>query len=185
MEKTLTTMVSEALDKPLAEVEHDPNAPRVYVGTYAKYNAGSIDGAWIDLDGHDKETFYEACKELHSDEHDPEYMFQDFENFPRDLYGESWLKDELWTWLELDEHEREIVAEYLTVADLTDFDTIIDRFHGQYDSMLDYAYEYVDSTGMLEECSETVARYFDYEAFARNLGFNMFITDNGFVFANY
>ena len=39
---------------------------KVYVGTYAKYNNGSLFGAWLDLsDYSDKEEFYEACRELH------------------------------------------------------------------------------------------------------------------------
>ena len=58
-------------------------APRVYVGTYAKYNNGSIKGAWIDLEGLDENSFHDACLELHKDESDPELMFQDFEGFPR------------------------------------------------------------------------------------------------------
>ena len=34
---------------------------RVYVGTYGKYNNGSLFGAWLDLsDYSDKEDFYEA-----------------------------------------------------------------------------------------------------------------------------
>ena len=34
---------------------------KVYVGTYAKYNNGSLSGAWLDLsDYSDKEEFYEA-----------------------------------------------------------------------------------------------------------------------------
>ena len=38
---------------------------KVYVGTYAKYNNGSLFGAWLDLsDYSDKEEFYEACREL-------------------------------------------------------------------------------------------------------------------------
>ena len=42
---------------------------RVYVGTYGKYNNGSLFGAWLDLsDYSDKEDFYEACRELHKDE---------------------------------------------------------------------------------------------------------------------
>ena len=42
---------------------------RIYVGTYAKYNDGSIEGKWFDLsDFSDKDEFYEACKELHADE---------------------------------------------------------------------------------------------------------------------
>src|SRR5690349_16831915 len=55
-------------------------APRVYVGTYAKYNNGSIAGAWLDLEDYaDKDSFLAACAELHKDEDDPEFMFQDFE----------------------------------------------------------------------------------------------------------
>ena len=54
----------------------------VYVGTYGKYNNGSLLGAWLDLSDYaDKEEFYEACRELHKDEEDAEFMFQD--------YGES------------------------------------------------------------------------------------------------
>ena len=48
---------------------------RVYVGTYGKYNNGSLFGAWLDLSDYtDKEEFYEACRELHKDEEDAEYM---------------------------------------------------------------------------------------------------------------
>ena len=50
---------------------------KVYVGTYAKYNNGSLSGAWLDLsDYSDKEEFYEACRELHKDEEDAEYIPQ-------------------------------------------------------------------------------------------------------------
>lgn len=53
---------------------------KIYVGTYAKYNNGSIFGEWMNLsDYEDLEEFYTACKELHKDEQDPEFMFQDFE----------------------------------------------------------------------------------------------------------
>ena len=55
---------------------------KVYVGTYAKYNNGSLSGAWLDRsDYSDKEEFYEACRELHKDEEDAEYMFQDYETY--------------------------------------------------------------------------------------------------------
>ena len=47
---------------------------RVYVGTYGKYNNGSLFGSWLDLsDYSDKEDFYEACREIHKDEEDAEY----------------------------------------------------------------------------------------------------------------
>ncbi len=52
---------------------------KIYVGTYHKYNNGSIAGAWIDLENLSEEEFYSKCKELHKDETDPEFMYQDFE----------------------------------------------------------------------------------------------------------
>ena len=68
------------------------SAARVYVGTYGKYNAGSLFGKWLDLsDYSDKEEFYDACRELHKDEEDAEFMFQDWENVPEGLIDESWL----------------------------------------------------------------------------------------------
>lgn len=70
--------------------------PRLYVGTYAKYNNGSIEGGWLDLDDYnDSEEFLAACRELHEDEADPEFMFQDFEGFPKSLYSESMSEREL------------------------------------------------------------------------------------------
>ena len=41
----------------------------------------------------DKEEFYEACRELHKDEEDAEYMFQDWENVPEGLIDESWISE--------------------------------------------------------------------------------------------
>lgn len=68
----------------------------VYVGTYSKYNNGSLSGKWLDLsDYSDKEEFYETCQELHGDETDAEYMFQDWENIPSGLIGESWISDHI------------------------------------------------------------------------------------------
>lgn len=53
---------------------------KIYVGTYAKYNNGSIFGKWLTLsDYSDLSEFYDACRELHKDEEDPEFMFQDYE----------------------------------------------------------------------------------------------------------
>ena len=64
--------------------------PAIYCGTYHKYNSGSIEGAWIDLTYiDDPAEFFELCAEIHSDESDPEFMFQDFQGFPRAYYSEA------------------------------------------------------------------------------------------------
>lgn len=61
----------------------DIQEAQIYVGTYAKYNEGSLFGKWMQLsDYSDLDEFIEACKELHKDEEDPEFMFQDWEEIP-------------------------------------------------------------------------------------------------------
>ena len=51
---------------------------RVYVGTYNKYNNGSLFGKWLDLSDYSDK-----------DEQEPEFMFQDYENIPETLISES------------------------------------------------------------------------------------------------
>jgi len=59
---------------------------QVYVGTYSKYNNGNLDGAWLDLSKFETYAdFMKACRELHKDERDPEFMIQDAEGFPDGL----------------------------------------------------------------------------------------------------
>lgn len=54
---------------------YDSDTPKIYVGTYSKYNNGSIDGKWITISDYNTyEEFVDACRELHSDESDPEFM---------------------------------------------------------------------------------------------------------------
>ena len=69
---------------------------RVYVGTYKKYNEGSIFGKWLNiLDYDDIDEFYEACRELHKDEDDPEFMFQDWEYIPDEYISECSIDKEI------------------------------------------------------------------------------------------
>lgn len=74
---------------------------KLYVGTYAKYNAGSIAGAWLDLNNYaNADDFVAACRRLHRDEADPEIMFQDVEideDWEQGLYNESSVPGEWWT----------------------------------------------------------------------------------------
>lgn len=143
---------------------------RIYVGTYAKYNAGSINGSWLDLEDYsDKDAFLEACKELHKDEDDPEFMFQDYEGFPREFYNEGYIKDDLFAWLELDEHDRELLAVYVENIDSSgDIDAARDAFYGKYNSKEDWASEYIESCGLLHDVPDALKNYFDYAAYARD-----------------
>jgi antirestriction protein len=164
--------------------------PRIYVGTYGKYNAGSIAGKWINLEDYsDKDSFLEACRELHRDESDPEFMFQDFEGFPRSLYNESSVLDDLWAWLELDNDDRELLAVYQDhVNQDADIDEARDNFTGKFDSESDWAANFLEDTGGLEGIPEHLRNYIDYEAYARDarLGGDMvFVRYNGEMWVFY
>lgn len=145
---------------------------RIYVGTYAKYNAGSIKGAWLNLEDYsDRDSFLEACRELHNDEDDPELMFQDFEGFPRDFYSESSAPpDALWAWLDLDEDDRELLAVYQEHVDSdADIDRARDAFMGKgYLNEADWAAEWLEDTGGLEGVPKHLENYIDFEAYARD-----------------
>jgi len=155
--------------------------PRLYVGTYAKYNAGSIEGAWLTLSDYaDREDFLAACRQLHKDEADPELMFQDFEGFPRAWYSESSAPEAiLWEWLELSEDERLAFGAYADYigsgATIEDFR---DAWQGQWDSGADFAQH------ILEECGEIPKDLpawivIDWEAsWERNLRFDYFESDD-------
>lgn len=130
--------------------------PSLYVGTYAKYNNGSIEGEWLNLsDYSDADEFLEACKELHSDEEDPEFMFQDYEGFPDSFYSESMSEEELQKLLDyvnMDADDREMLEMYAEATgyniDEIELDEARDAFHGTADSEEDFAEQ------IAEECGE-------------------------------
>jgi antirestriction protein len=165
------------------------NIPAIYVGTYGKYNSGSIAGKWLSLDEYNtEEKFYDAARKLHKNEHDPELMFQDFENFPTEFYGESGCDSRLWEWLALDKDQREIVAAWLDQVGGTDsIEYILDCHIGSADSWSDFVADYADNTGDLDSIPDHLQGYFDYEAYGRDLRHSYTVADtsNGvLVFAN-
>lgn len=166
--------------------------PRVYVGTYAKYNGGSIKGAWLNLEDYsDREAFYEACKALHADESDPEFMFQDYEGFPQSLYSESNVSDELFAWLDLDDSDRELLAAFQDGVDADgDIDRARDAFMGTADTQADWAETWLEETDGLSGVPEHLRNYIDFEAYARDaqLGGDVsFVRYEGtlYVFSNH
>ena len=170
----------------------ETSTPKVYVGTYAKYNNGSLSGAWLDLsDYSDKEEFYEACRELHKDEEDAEYMFQDWENVPEGLIGESWISENFFALRDavedLSDTEQEAFFVWCNYKshDLgeEDADDLVrdfrDEYQGEYDDEEDFAYEIIEECYNLPEFAKT---YFDYEKFARDLFMCDYWFEDGFVF---
>lgn len=164
----------------------------IYVGTYAKYNDGSLDGKWLQLsDFADKKEFYGECYQLHSDEEDPELMFQDYENIPENMVGECFLSDAFFSLrdalAELCEAEKEpfFIWAQNGCADFekSDAHDLINSFRedymGQYNSEEDYTYQFIDDC---YELSDFMKSYFDYAKFARDLFITDYWYEEGHVF---
>ena len=162
----------------------DSDNPAVYCGTYGKYNNGSLQGMWIDLTTFDDyDEFIEFCYDLHADEEDPELMFQDYENFPRELYSESCFdEDEFDTIIKYASFDdRDAVDAFLSCYSISQLDDFEDAYQGQYDSEEDFARYIVEECYDLEQMGN-LSYYFDYSAFARDLFMCDYFYDNGYVF---
>lgn len=146
---------------------------KIYVGTYSKYNNGSIAGKWLDCEDYsDKEEFSTACAELHADESDPELMFQDYEDFPGEFYGESYIDPRLWDYLVLDSSDQETVCAWLSENKLgaqEDLQSIVDSFTGRYASWADYAEEFTTSN---DNVPDHLQFYIDWEKMGRDMMHN-------------
>nr|WP_296763882.1 antirestriction protein ArdA [Rhodococcus sp. (in: high G+C Gram-positive bacteria)] len=174
---------------------------RVYVASLSDYNNAILHGEWFDLADFDEETIFEAVNDMLKEspamakygDVAEEWAIHDFEGFGAYRVGEY---DNLaiLTALagKLDDSRGYAFTLYLendgtVLGDAADIDTAWDEFEDRYIgemSMLDYAYDYIEDTGMLDAMPETLRSYFDYEAFARDLGMDHWETD-GHLFRSY
>jgi antirestriction protein len=155
--------------------------PRIYVGTYAKYNDGSIAGKWLDLnDYEDINAFYKACKKLHKDESDPELMFQDWEYIPASMIWESGLNPEFYDLLEVVNDSNLSYEIYLAaVDDGFDFNDLEDYYMGEFESDIDFT----ESMNCDYEPTTFVTYYIDWERCARDYMMDFFEIE-GHYFSN-
>ena len=164
----------------------------MYVGTYGKYNSGSLRGAWLDLTTFaDYDEFLAVCRFLHRDEVSPEFMAQDFTDFPREFYTEGFMSerefDVIQEFANLDDDEREAFEVYVAAFgssrdDCTIFDNFREAYCGEWSSEEDYAEHLAEDCGMLEGAPEFLKSYFDYAAFARDLFIEDYYFESGYVF---
>lgn len=125
---------------------------RLYVGSYEKYNNGSIKGQWLDLaDYLGREEFIAAARAVHADEADPELMYQDYEGFPRAWYSEGSAPPAiLWEWLELSEAEQLAFGAYADhMGGEVTVDDFRDAWQGQWDSGADFAEDFATDLGVI------------------------------------
>ena len=156
----------------------------IYVGTYKKYNDGDLTGKWFKLsDYSSKEDFLEDCNDFHDDEDDPELMFQDYEDIPESMVGESFVSERIWEIIdEVPEHETEAYFAFVDHFGIDSYQSFQDAFHGEWDNEKEFAQHIFDEL-YAYNIPDHLEFYFDMELFARDLFTGDYVYVDGFVFA--
>jgi antirestriction protein len=168
---------------------------KIYVGTYRKYNNGSLFGQWIDLnDFSDFEELKNEMFKLHKDEEDPEFMFQDYEcsEAIKDLglISESYLSSDIYNIIESIEncsYDEEVIESFINSIGIYDtIDEIIEKveesYSGEYSNDIEFVQELLESTGDIPESLPNYI-HIDWESTARDIIYD-YSADNNHYFRN-
>lgn len=134
---------------------------QIYVGTYAKYNNGSIKGAWLDLSNYsDYDELQKAMQELHKDEQDPEFMIQDYECSKLieelGLISECHISEEIFEIIEEIEncyYDEDVIEAYIycTSSGSSEMQDILDKVNdcycGEFDNDIAFTEQLLLETG--------------------------------------
>ena len=164
---------------------------RIYVGTYGKYNEGSIAGKWIELDNLDEEEFKEAIKELHKEEKDPEFMFQDSE-VPaafESLISESFIDENFWElkdWYnDQDQNTQDAFNAFVNVGHDPDPMRFEDAYVGWYESEADFCELQAEELGELHNVPDYIKCCIDWEQIWNSGMRYDYDFEDGYVFRSY
>ncbi|MGE3681037.1 MAG: antirestriction protein ArdA [Bdellovibrionales bacterium] len=170
------------------------NTIRIYVACLASYNAGTLFGKWIDAN--------QSAEEIHADisamlRGSPEAGAEEWAVHDYEGFGEISLRE--WPDISrvsviarlLEEHGDAFSLWYTSQAgqnvDLEEVEEkFLEQWQGAHDSKEAFADYLLDTTGQLSEMPEFARRYFNFEAFARDLelsGDYSFVRANGQVYA--
>lgn len=151
------------------------NIPRIYVACLASYNSGKLHGKWIDCD---------------IDSDDIREKIQEMLKVSPESFAEEWAIHDYTNWgsLKLDEHEdidhlsqiAQLIEEHGEffgalishvggVGQLEEAITLMEQcYQGEYESLADWAEQFLDDTASLSGLPDNLKCYFDYGSYARD-----------------
>lgn len=163
---------------------------RIYLTNLGKYNEGELVGEWVDLPI-EKENLQEVFKRIGIDgKQYEEYFITDYECDFYEIreYESISILNEIAEKLDNLDDEQEQVVKVLMSECGYDLDDAIEkaesgdyRIYSNCDNMTDVAYIVIEECGYLDNAPEFLSRYFDYEAYGRDLGIegSFHFLDNG------
>lgn len=171
------------------------NNIRIYVGTYKKYNEGSLYGKWLNLSDYSNyQELYKAMYDLHSDEEDPEFMIQDFEAHSLyadfGLLSECHISEKIYEVIEAIENshfEMEVIEAYADcIGGTNDIEELLEKveesYTGSYDSDEDFTQELLEECGTIPKELPSYV-HIDWQSTAREIMYD-YSASNGHYFRN-
>jgi len=170
---------------------------KIFVNTWGNYNENGADGGeWITLpmDADELAEKLETIAEAMGDE-DPEWAIHDYEWEGRIDLGEVHEMDSIMDWNEkceeadgLEEYELKEIAAAMEAFGYSFADAMEKQQAGDFtfypdQELEDVAYEIINECYITKSTPDIFTRYFDYEAFARDLGFDGYVeTEYGVIY---
>lgn len=168
----------------------------LYISTYHKYNSGYLNGEWVELplDEEKLEETLNRIKGLHPAESDAEFMIQDYETDLNikieecdSIYELNELAQKTDNWTDT---EKEVFGCLVSnwQADFEEAQEKVnnnDYFYIEANNDTELAENYIEETGGIELLPrEILERYFDFEAYGRELSYGFTQTENGYLADN-
>jgi antirestriction protein len=160
---------------------------RIYVASLADYNEGRHHGKWIDLDGKTAEEITEEVQAMlkasPSSSIAEEWAIHDYDGIKCEEYDSfEDIAEKVSILEQLSGDELEAYPIFVEYENETDLEKFKERYRGKWDSEKDYCEHYVDDLGIISEAPEDLQRYFDYDAYARDLFIETVFEVKGHVF---
>jgi antirestriction protein len=153
--------------------------PKIYVACLSSYNSGYLHGSWIvpKTDAEELQAQIDEVLKTSPVADAEEWAIHDYDNFPN--LGEYPDLDKIIEVQEaINEHDIDKVNGFLELWSIDDLSHIDDAFYGEYGSFKEFAETFADETiEGLSDGNSTLARYFDYDAFERDLNYDFNETD--------
>jgi antirestriction protein len=143
---------------------------RIYVASLSDYNAGRLHGVWIDCEGKsegDIRAEVSAMLAASTEPYAEEWAIHDHEGFGS-LIGECTSFDRVAILAELIEEHGDAFIAYAENTGGENLDGFEEAYQGEFDTLADWAEDFMESTGGLSEVPEELQRYFDFESYGRD-----------------
>lgn len=169
------------------------DTPKIYVACLSAYNNGFLHGCWIDVSEgieHVTECIKEILFSSPVAEECEEWAIHDYQGFGNYNISESHNLEDVCSVAEFicecNDFPPKVISSLIEDYGIEGAkEKMENEYIGEFDSESDFAYHYVEETGLISEIPQSIAMYFDYEAYGKDLSINGDVFEiDGYYFWN-